>query len=161
MAANLVVPSDITLVEEQNKIGNRKLRFFEWTGLLGMAPMIHLHYSKLDKGDMRAVLQKKYDPESNKPAVDICRRRQESIRKNVIATNYMWGTSVGFAGMASWSLRRYKFMYFGAPLIVAPFFLYGGMWFGRVVGDIASGRNAEYGRDRFLGSLPGKVYYSD
>merc|ERR1712196_237767 len=55
--------------------------------------MLHIHYSKLDKGDMRRILQKKFDPESNKAEIDICRRRQESVRKNVVATNFMWGTA--------------------------------------------------------------------
>eukprot|EP00401_Gymnodinium_catenatum_P059044 CAMPEP_0117498494 /NCGR_PEP_ID=MMETSP0784-20121206/21746_1 /TAXON_ID=39447 /ORGANISM="" /LENGTH=32 /DNA_ID= /DNA_START= /DNA_END= /DNA_ORIENTATION= len=32
MAANLVVPSDITLVEEKNKIGKRGLGLLEMTG---------------------------------------------------------------------------------------------------------------------------------
>merc|ERR1712130_651759 len=52
MSAAVVVPSDITILEEKKKIGNRKVSFLENIGLLGMAPfMIHLHYSKLDKSD--------------------------------------------------------------------------------------------------------------
>merc|ERR1712187_125574 len=123
MAANLVVPSDIAVVEEKHKIGTRKLRLFERTGLLGMAPMLHIHYSKLDKRDMRAVLEKKFDPETNNPAVDICRRRQESVRKNVVATNFMWGTSGGMMGLTWWSFRKYNYQ---SRLIALPFVFYGG-----------------------------------
>eukprot|EP00401_Gymnodinium_catenatum_P070067 CAMPEP_0117497112 /NCGR_PEP_ID=MMETSP0784-20121206/21009_1 /TAXON_ID=39447 /ORGANISM="" /LENGTH=162 /DNA_ID=CAMNT_0005292113 /DNA_START=78 /DNA_END=566 /DNA_ORIENTATION=- len=157
MAANLVVPSDITIVEEKNKVGKRGLGLFETTGLLFTAPMLHIHYSKMDRGDMRAVLSKKYDDESKRPEVDVCRRRQESVRKHVVSTNYMWGTAGLMTGLTWWSFRRYNYQ---SRLIALPFVFYGGTFVGRVVGDILTGRNAEYARDRFLGSLPAKVYYA-
>eukprot|EP00928_Gymnodinium_smaydae_P028061 TRINITY_DN2150_c0_g2_i2.p3 TRINITY_DN2150_c0_g2~~TRINITY_DN2150_c0_g2_i2.p3 ORF type:complete len:184 (-),score=46.86 TRINITY_DN2150_c0_g2_i2:86-571(-) len=158
MAANLVVPSDITILEEKTKIGNRRLGLFEWTGLLFQAPMLHIHYSKMDKGDMRAVLQKKYDDESTKPNAVICKKRQESVRKHVVANNFMWGTAFGMTGLTWWSVRRYNYQ---SRLVALPFVFYGGTFVGRVLGDICTGRNAEFGRDRFLGSLPAKVYYSE
>ena len=157
MSANLVVPSDITIAEEKNKIGKRRLGLFEWTGLLGTAPMLHIHYSKLDRGDKRAVLSRKFNAEDKSPIVDVLRRRQESVRKNVVATNFMWGTAGAMTGLTWWSFRRYNYQ---SRLIAIPFVFYGGTFVGRVVGDIITGRNAEYARDRFLGELPGKVYFS-
>jgi len=145
------------IAEDKNKIGERRLRFFERTGLIGMAPMLHIHYSKLDKGDMRAVLQRKYDPEDKSEAATVCKKRQEAIRKSVVSTNYMWGCSVGSVLVTTWSLRRYNYH---SRLLSLPFIFYGMTWVGRYVGDIATGRNGEYARDRFLGTLPGKVYYT-
>jgi len=152
---NIVVPTDITVLEEKARIGKRRLSLLENLGLIGMAPMLHLHYSKMDKYDMRAVLSKKYDAESNKPEVDIVRRRQESVRKQVVAHNFMWCTAGGMTGLAWWSVRRYNYQ---ARLVALPFIFYGGTFVGRVVGDLVTGRNAEYARDRFLGSLPAKGY---
>merc|ERR1712217_32581 len=118
---------------------------------------MHLHYSKVDKADMKAVLSRKYDPEDKSEAAVVCKKRQEAIRKSVVSTNYMWGTAAASAGMVTWSFRRYNYQ---SRLIAVPFVFYGMTFFGRYLGDIATGRNAEYGRDRFLGSLPGKVYYT-
>lgn len=65
-------------------IGKRRLGLLEKVGLLGMAPVFHLHYSKMDKGDRRAVLSKRYDEEDPSPQADIVRRRQESVRKEAV-----------------------------------------------------------------------------
>mmetsp|Transcript_37495 Transcript_37495/g.104203 ORF Transcript_37495/g.104203 Transcript_37495/m.104203 type:complete len:164 (-) Transcript_37495:101-592(-) len=157
MAANLVVPSDITILENKKMIGKRKLGLFEWTGLLMTAPMIHIHYSKMDRGDMRAVLTKKFDPEDNSPVGQIVRRRQQSVHKHVLSQNFMWGGGVGMAGMVYWSFRRYNYQ---SRLIATPFMFYIGTFVGRAIGDVVTGRNAEFARDRFLGSLPAKVYYA-
>eukprot|EP00929_Paragymnodinium_shiwhaense_P092687 TRINITY_DN5266_c0_g4_i2.p1 TRINITY_DN5266_c0_g4~~TRINITY_DN5266_c0_g4_i2.p1 ORF type:complete len:183 (+),score=39.44 TRINITY_DN5266_c0_g4_i2:74-550(+) len=155
MSANVVVPSDITVLEEKQKIGRRRLGLLERFGLLGTMPMLHIHYSKMDRGDMRAVLEKRYDPEDTSAATDICRRRQESVRKQAVATNFKWGTAWTMTGLTFWSFRRYNYQ---SRLVAVPFIFYGGTFVGRVIGDICTGRNAEYARDRFLGSLPGKVY---
>mmetsp|Transcript_27625 Transcript_27625/g.73364 ORF Transcript_27625/g.73364 Transcript_27625/m.73364 type:complete len:163 (+) Transcript_27625:78-566(+) len=157
MAASIVVPSDITLLESKFSIGNRKLGIFERLGLLGMSPMLHLHYSKMDRGDMRAVLSKKFDEEDARPEVAICRTRQEAVRKQVVAHNFMWGTAGTMTGLVWWSFRRYNYQ---SRLVALPFIFYGGTFVGRVVGDIFTGRNAEFARDRFLASLPAKIYYS-
>merc|ERR1712232_812079 len=115
--------------------GKRKLSILEWAGLVGQPWTFHLHYSKLDNWDMYSILQKKYDPEDKKPEAHICMRRQEAVSRHVIANNYL------------------------SRLIALPFIFYGGTFVGRVVGDILTGRNAEYGRERFLGRLPAKVYF--
>eukprot|EP00929_Paragymnodinium_shiwhaense_P092683 TRINITY_DN5266_c0_g1_i2.p2 TRINITY_DN5266_c0_g1~~TRINITY_DN5266_c0_g1_i2.p2 ORF type:complete len:161 (+),score=41.79 TRINITY_DN5266_c0_g1_i2:87-569(+) len=154
-SANVVVPSDITILEEKLKVGRRRLGFFESLGLMYTPPMLHIHYSKMDRGDLRAVLEKKYDPEDNSPAADIVKRRQESVRKQVIAKNWMWETAFGMTGLTWWSFRRYNYQ---SRLVALPFVFYGGTFVGRVLGDVLTGRNAEYGRDRFLGKLPAKVY---
>merc|ERR1719231_769757 len=157
MAANLVVPSDITIAEEKHRVGNRRLGLFEWTGLLCVPPMLHIHYSKLDRGDMRAILKRKFDPESKAEIVGICRARQESVRKHVVANNYMYGTAWAMTGLTWWSFRRYNYQ---SRLVALPFVFYGGTFVGRALGDVFTGRNAEYARDRFLGSLPAKVYFT-
>jgi len=144
-------------MEEKTKIGKRRLGYFEWFGLMGTVPMFHIHYSKLDRGDMRAILSKKYDAESNTPAADICKRRQASVSKSVCATNYMWGTAWTMTGLTWWSFRRYNYQ---SRLIALPFIFYGGTFVGRVFGDIVTGKNAEYARDAFLGSLPAKIFYA-
>jgi len=155
-AAALVVLSDITILEEKTKVGARRIRLFERFGLWGTMPMLHLSYSKIDRWDQKAVLQKRYDPEDKSEAADLCKRRQASIRKNVLQTNFMWGGGWWFGGLTWWSFRKYDYK---ARFIALPFIFYIGTFVGRAVGDIATGRNAEYGRDKFLGQLPGKVYY--
>mmetsp|Transcript_82458 Transcript_82458/g.184113 ORF Transcript_82458/g.184113 Transcript_82458/m.184113 type:complete len:162 (-) Transcript_82458:245-730(-) len=157
MSANLVVPSDITILENKLSVGKRRLGMFEWTGLLLTAPMLHIHYSKMDKGDMRAVLTKKYDPEDNSAAAKIVKNRQESVHKFVLCKNFLWGGGLGMAGLAYWSFRRYNYQ---ARLVATPFILYAGTFVGRMVGDVVTGRNGEFERDRFLGALPAKVYYA-
>merc|ERR1712070_876246 len=149
---------DITILEEKTKIGKKRLGLLEWTGLLLTPPMLHIHYSKMDRGDMRAVLTKKYDDENTKEPNVICMKRQESVRKHVVANNFMYGTAFGMTGLAWWSVRRYNYQ---SRLVALPFILYGGTFVGRVVGDMCTGRNAEFGRDRFLGALPAKVYYNE
>merc|ERR1712241_1239112 len=106
---------------------------------------------------MRAVLSRKYDPEDKSPAVQICRVRQEAVRKQAVAKNWMWATTFGMTGLTYWSFRRYNYQ---SRLVAVPFIFYGGTFVGRVVGDILTGRNAEFARDRFLASLPAKVYYA-
>merc|ERR1712066_850921 len=138
-------------------IGTRKLSLLEWTGLLGMAPMLHGHYSKMDKGDKRAVLQKKYDPEDASEIGTILKKRQEAVSKEGVSTNFMWGTAGTITGLVWWSFRRYNYQ---SRLVALPFMFYGGTFIGRVVGDVVTGRNAEFARDRFLASLPAKVYYA-
>ena len=55
------------------------------------------------------------------------------------------------------SFRRYNYQ---ARLVALPFIFYGGTFVGRMVGDMVTERNAEFGRDRYLGELPAKVYYT-
>merc|ERR1719181_953062 len=105
---------------------------------------------------MKAVLQRKYDPEDNSEAATVCKKRQEAVSKYVVCQNWMWGTAALSAGLTTWSFRRYNYQ---SRLITLPFIFYGGTFVGRVIGDICTGRNAEYARDRFLGSLPASVYY--
>lgn len=154
----VLVPSDITILEEKNKHAKRRLRFFEKTGLLGMLPMWHLRYSKLDKEDKRAILRRKYDPMANNPVLNLLRMRQESVRKEVVAHNFVWGGMSLFAATTFWSLRRYNYQ---SKLIVMPFMAYAGVWVGKVVGDLVTGRSWEQQRDRFLGTLPAKVYLQE
>jgi len=153
--ANIVVPSDITLVENKMRVGRRRLGPLEWTGLMLTPPMLHIHYSKLDRGDMRAILTKKYDPEDTSPMKQLVESRQDSLSKHVVSTNFMWAGGAGFAGAVMWSFRRYNYQ---SRLLAMPFFFYFGTFAGRMVGDMCSFRNAEFARDRFLGSLPAKVY---
>merc|ERR1719237_1534562 len=133
MAANLVVPSDITILESKHSIGRRRLGLLEQLGLLGMAPMLHLHYSKMDRGDMRAVLSKRYDPDDSRPVVGILRTRQEAVRKQAVAHNFMWSTAGTMTGLVWWSFRRYNYQ---SRLVALPFVFYGGTFVGRVLGDI-------------------------
>merc|ERR1712194_78337 len=156
MAASLVVPSDITILENKLSIGKQKLGYLETFGLLGMSPMFHLTYSKMDPADMRAVLAKKYDEEDMGPQANIVKTRQEAVRKQAVAHNFLWGGSGTMAGLVWWSFRRYNYQ---SRLVALPFVFYGGTFVGRVVGDVVTGRNAEFARDRFLASLPAKVYY--
>jgi hypothetical protein len=64
------------IMEEKKSIGARRLGMLERTGLLLTAPMLHIHYSKLDRGDMCAVLSRKYDPDDNSAAGNICKVRR-------------------------------------------------------------------------------------
>eukprot|EP00933_Yihiella_yeosuensis_P000801 TRINITY_DN10123_c0_g3_i1.p1 TRINITY_DN10123_c0_g3~~TRINITY_DN10123_c0_g3_i1.p1 ORF type:complete len:159 (+),score=20.69 TRINITY_DN10123_c0_g3_i1:171-647(+) len=157
MAANVVVPSDITLLEEKKSIGARKMSWLESIGLLGMSPTIHIHYSKLDKADRRAILTKKYDEDDKSEAGQIVKRRQAAVSKEVVSHNFLWLTSGAMTGACWWSFRRYNYQ---SRLVALPFIFYAGTFVGRAVGDIVTGRNGQYARDSFLGSLPGKVYYT-
>jgi len=156
--AAVVVPSDITILEEKKKIGNRKLTWLESFGLMGMAPfMLHLHYSKLDKSDKRAILSRKFDADDKSEESAICKKRQAAISREVMSTIFMWDTAFLMSGLTWWSFRRYNYQ---SRLVALPFIFYGGTFVGRVIGDVVTGRNSEYGRDRFLASLPAKVYLS-
>lgn len=126
MAANLVVPSDITVVEEKKTVGKRSLKPWE-------APMLHLHYSKLDRGDKRKILSRKYDTDDTSEANKLCIRRQEAVRKEVVATNFMWDTALVMAGLTWWSFRRYNYQ---SRLVALPFIFYGGTFVGRAIGDM-------------------------
>merc|ERR1712061_490177 len=119
--------------------------------------MWHIHYSKIDKYDMWAILSKKYDDEDRSAVVDILRRRQAAVSNTAISHNFLWGGGWTFAGFTWWSFRRYNYQ---SRLLALPFMFYAGTFFGRVVGDIVTFKNAEYARDPFLGQLPAKVYYS-
>jgi len=157
MAASLVVPSDITVMENKFSVGTRKLSWLESFGLMGMSPMFHLHYSKMDPSDMRAVLSKAYDAGDVSPAVTLLRTRQDAVSRQAVAHNFMWGVSGAMSGLVWWSFRRYNYQ---SRLVALPFVFYGGTFVGRVVGDVVTGRNTEFARDRFLASLPAKVYYT-
>mmetsp|Transcript_20673 Transcript_20673/g.47247 ORF Transcript_20673/g.47247 Transcript_20673/m.47247 type:complete len:111 (-) Transcript_20673:77-409(-) len=106
---------------------------------------------------MRAVLAKKYDPDDVSPVTTILKRRQESVRKSAVATNFLWAGGFSMAGLSFWSFRRYNYQ---ARLLSVPFMFYFGTFVGRAVGDVITGRSAEFNRDRFLGSLPAKVYFA-
>ena len=151
----VLVPSDITLVEEKHKMCKRRIRFSEKLGLMGMLPMYHWRYSELDKHDMRDILRRKFNPDSSDPAIQICLKRQEAVRKEVVAHNFVWAGLATFSGITAWSLRRYAYQ---TKLIVLPFLAYAGVWVGKVVGDGLTGRWGETARDRFLASLPAKMY---
>ena len=151
----VLVPSDITILEEKNKYAKRRLRLLERLGLMGMLPMLHLRYSKMDSIDKRDILRRKYDPMASSPVLTLLRMRQESVRKEVIAHNFVWAGMWSAVGMSWWSLRRYNYQ---SKLIVLPFMAYAGVWVGKVVGDLVTGRVWEQERERILGSLPAKVY---
>ncbi|XP_026190740.1 uncharacterized protein LOC34621425 [Cyclospora cayetanensis] len=153
----LVVPSDITLLEAQQQTGPRRLRFLERCGLWSVPPMYHFAYTKLDRQGMRAVLTRAYDRECPDAATDICRRRQESIRKRVVAQNGVWAGALLATGVVHYSMRHYDYK---AKLIALPFIAYGGSWIGRWVAGGLVGRWKEWGRDRALGELPARVVYN-
>merc|ERR1712085_105412 len=112
-----------TLLETKHSIGKRRGSILETFGLLGMSPMFHLTYSKMDPGDMKAVLAKKYDDEDNSAVVGILRTRQEAVRKQAVAHNFLWGTAGTMAGLVWWSFRRYNYQ---SRLVALPFIFYGG-----------------------------------
>ena len=136
----------------------RSIRFLEKLGLMGMLPMLHIRYSKMDRNDKHDVLRRKYNPESSEPATLLCLRRQEAVRKEVIAHNFVWGGMWTSLGLTAWSLRRYAYQ---TKLIVLPFAAYAGVWLGKFVGDGVMGRWSETARDRFLASLPAKIYLQE
>merc|ERR1712060_309797 len=88
--------------------------------------------------------------------VEICMTRQASVHKQALSQLGFWGGAIGFGGMTFWSFRKYNYQ---CKLLTVPLLAYAGSWVGRAVGDVMTGRNAEFKRDRFLGSLPAHVYY--
>ena len=156
MAANLVAPSDVTTKENKFKIAERSLGFFECIGLLGISPMLHIHYSKMSQKSMRAVVNQHYPAEVISNDLDICLKHQESVHKFVVSNNYMWGMAFTMTGFTWCSLRRYNYQ---SRLIALPFVFYGGTFVGRMVGDIMTDRKTESDHDGFLDQVPAKKYY--
>lgn len=152
----LIVPSDITVLEEKQRIGKRSLLMSEWLGLATFLPMYHNSYTKLDRGEMKAVLQKAYDPRLKTPENEICIARQKAVHRQVSSHIWNAGGALGVGGMTFWSFRKYNYQ---SKLIMIPFMCYVGSWGGRFFGDIFSSRHRESYRDRFLATLPAKAYY--
>ena len=69
----------------------------------------------------------------------------------------MWLTTGAFTAGTYWSFRLYDYK---LRLITIPFMAYGGSFAGRAIGDWFCGRWSEYKRNRFLGDLPAKQFYS-
>jgi len=156
--AKVVVPSDISICEEKYAVGKRRIRLFEYTGLLGIPPMIHFRYTKNNTTELKDVLSKRYPKDSSEPIVILLKQRQESIRKQVLAQNLMWVGTGAAAGMGLWGMRNYNLQ---SKLMVVPFAAYFGSFVGRSLGDCFTYRNMEYGRDRFLGQLPAHTFLQE
>lgn len=157
MAGKLVVPSDVTLLEEKYATGVRRLGIFEKTGLLLTPPLWHIRYTKNNTSELRDVLKKKYSKDSTDPVVLLLKARQESVRKQVVAQNGMW-LGVDCAALAViWGLRHYNYQ---AKAMALPFACYFGSFVGRAFGNLATNRNKEYGRDRYLGQLPAHQFFN-
>lgn len=156
----LVVPSDITVLE--NKLASnsaRALSWAEWAGLKFSLPLYHSSYTKMGPAEMKSVLTKTYIPGANMtPGMEICIARQKAVSRQAAAGVYWWGGLASFTAGTFWSFRRYNYQ---AKLVCLPFMAYAGTFVGRMVGDIATGRTTEYGRDKFLAGLPASVYYQD
>eukprot|EP00918_Siedleckia_nematoides_P068581 GHVU01149430.1.p1 GENE.GHVU01149430.1~~GHVU01149430.1.p1 ORF type:complete len:165 (-),score=17.20 GHVU01149430.1:201-695(-) len=156
--SKLLVPSDVTVLEERLSTGKRPLTFLERTGLMLTPPMWHFRYTKNDKNDMRRILSKSYDVTSTDPVVGVLLARQKAVHRKVVATNGTFDGAVLSTGAVWYSLRHYDYK---TKLIVLPFIAYGGSFLGRAFGDFTSGRWCEYARERILGELPAKQYYGD
>lgn len=156
MSGKLVVPSDITLLEEKYSVGRRRLRLLERFGLWGIMPMWHIRYSKNNRSEMKSILTKRYPSGSSDPVIALLKDRQESVRKQVVAHNGLWAGVGGSFAATLWAFRRYDYK---AALIMVPFTMYAGGILGRLTADVAVGRNYEFYRNRFLGQLPAHQYY--
>jgi hypothetical protein len=153
--AHLLVPSDITVLENKLRIKGRKISMMEKIGLWTIPPMWHISYSKMDRKDMYKVLRNKFDGNASDPAVKICIARQEAVSRQVCAHPFLFiGGAIG-AGLPYWSFRKYNYQ---SKLIAVPFLGYFGTWVGRMVGNGIMGRWGEFERDRILGSLPAQQY---
>jgi hypothetical protein len=153
--AHLLVPSDITVLENKLRIKGRKLSLMETVGLWTFAPMIHFSYSKMDSRDMYHILRNKFDTNASDPAVKICIARQNAVSRKVVAHPFLFvGGAIG-AGLPWWSFRKYNYQ---SKLILCPFLGYFGTWVGRCVGNGIAGRWSEFERDRILGDLPARTY---
>jgi len=157
MSGKLIVPTDITVMEESLTHGKRRIRPLERIGLMCVPPIWHVRYNKMDSKDLRAVLRRKYDPNNLTEENALVIARQESVRKRVAAEPFMWGTVAVACVIPFWSFRKYDYK---LRAITIPFLAYGGSIFGRCLGDWATGRWQEYKRNRFLGDLPAKCYYN-
>lgn len=183
------VPSDVTLLEAQQQTGQRRLRFLERLGLFFTPPVLHVNYSKLDKHAMRAILTRSYDRPDPTAATDICRRRQESVRKRVgfffpeeTASSLRGEPERGLCvrrGGVSLQVVAQNGLWIGAlgggvsvhytlrlydyksKLIALPFLVYAGACVGRVLASGLTGRWREWGRDRALGELPAAVLFAE
>lgn len=153
----LIVPSDITVLENKICTGTRSLGFLERAGLAGIFPLYHNSFSKLSKHEMRAVLTKKY-PNDHSCEADLCKARQDAVHRQVVAHNGFWAGALGFGAGTGWSLRFYRGKV-GAHYGIMAAMTYVGACVGRACGDILSGRNGETYRDRYLANLPATIYY--
>lgn len=156
--AHLLVPSDITVLENKLRIKGRKVTMMEKIGLWSFPPMIHFSYSKMDGRDMYHVLRNTFDPNASDPAVKLCIARQNAVSRKVKAHPFLFiGGFIGGA-LPYWSFRRYNYQ---AKLICVPFLGYFGTWVGRCVGNGIMGRWSEYERDRILCELPARTYLKE
>jgi len=151
----LVVPSDVSILEDRYSSGVRRLTVMERLGLFLTPPMFHFRYTKNDRNDLRRILSRKFDPASNEPIVDILIKRQKSVRSKVIAQNGLWDGVVVASGVVAYSLRHYDYK---TKLIILPFAAYGGSFIGRWTADFLCGRWRESAESRVLGQLPSKQY---
>jgi hypothetical protein len=153
--AHLLVPSDITVLENKLRIKGRKVSMMEKIGLWSFFPMIHFSYSKMDSKDMYLVLRNKFDPNASDPAVKICIARQEAVSRKVKAHPFLYIGGIIGGGLPYWSFRKYNYQ---SRLIMVPFLGYFGTWVGRCVGNGIMGRWSEFERDRILCELPARAY---
>jgi len=154
----LVVPSDVTILEDRYSIGQRRLTVMERLGLFLTPPMFHFRYTKNDHKDYRKVLSRQYPTNSKDPIVELLVKRQKSIHSRVVAQNGLWDGAIAAAGLVAYSLRHYDYK---TKLIVLPFVAYGGSFIGRWTADFVCGRWRESARSRILGQLPAKAYFDD
>lgn len=153
--AYVVVPSDVTVMENKYRVGRKALGWFERIGVYTMAPVYHNNYTKMSGDDMRAVLQRKFDKTSNTPEVELCIARQQAVSRQARSHVGFWAGAGAFGGLSFWSLRKYDWK---TRLSFVPLMAYVGCCVGRVFGDIVTGRTGETYRDRQLAELPAKVY---
>ena len=158
----LVVPSDISLLENKYTLSRRELSLAERLSLLALPPVLKLGFNQHDKHSFKRILSRSYGiPEENgtdsdQLIVDILERRQSSVRRRVFSNIFaQMGTVIGAILTAS----SIKFYDLKTKCIVLPFATYGSFFVGRWTGDLFTKRWSEFYRDRFLGELPAQQFY--
>eukprot|EP01070_Trichotokara_eunicae_P007042 Trichotokara_eunicae@DN5250_c0_g1_i3.p2 len=156
----LVVPSDVSIAERRLSNGTRKTTVTERIGLALFPPTFHWRFTKIDKGDMKDVLKRKYPQqppnEHVEDALDVVKRRQESVSKRVRCQAAWVGGAVSSTVAGTYFLRHFDYKSKGISLAMMA---YMGGWGGWLEGNLWTQRFSEPRRDRWLGRLPGKSFF--
>eukprot|EP01057_Protomagalhaensia_wolfi_P001809 Protomagalhaensia_wolfi_Nauph_80__1808@NODE_2129_length_1204_cov_63_062661_g1665_i0_p1_GENE_NODE_2129_length_1204_cov_63_062661_g1665_i0NODE_2129_length_1204_cov_63_062661_g1665_i0_p1_ORF_typecomplete_len184_score34_67_NODE_2129_length_1204_cov_63_062661_g1665_i06521164 len=160
----IIVPSDVTLVERKLSTGWRKPSLLESLGLATVFPLYRRNWVRNNRKDLKAILTRTYDePDATTPSADrelleIVLNRQRHVRRMIICRAAgLMGAVV--APLGTWySFRHYDMKGQVAPL---PFALYGGNLVARAFAGWFTGRWASPLREVSLGNLPAHRFLSE
>eukprot|EP01053_Blabericola_migrator_P003429 Blabericola_migrator_1__3428@NODE_2009_length_3428_cov_249_755727_g1275_i0_p2_GENE_NODE_2009_length_3428_cov_249_755727_g1275_i0NODE_2009_length_3428_cov_249_755727_g1275_i0_p2_ORF_typecomplete_len173_score27_99_NODE_2009_length_3428_cov_249_755727_g1275_i029547 len=152
----VIVPSDVALVEQKLRSGARKLTVLERLGLATVFPVFRRNWTKNDRRDLRAILSKSYEETGAVDAerqqlLEIVQTRQKQVHRMMVTRAAGLIGAVLVPAGTWYSFRHYDHKGQAVPL---PFALYGGNLVGRALAGWLTGRWSAPLREVSLGNLP-------